>query len=221
VISVGKLSGAVGTFANIDPSIEEYVCRKLRLSPAPASTQVIQRDRHAEVFAALAIVASSLDKFSTEIRHLQRTEVLEVEEFFSAGQKGSSAMPHKRNPVLSENLSGLARLLRGYSVTAMENMALWHERDISHSSAERVIAPTPPSSCTSPRTVPWDDGEAPRLSRPDAKKSREHPRLMYFAARSPRPDREGVLEGIGVRGGPALRDEVMEVRAAARRAPLE
>jgi len=141
VISVGKLSGAVGTFANIDPSVEEYVCRKLRLSPAPASTQVIQRDRHAEVFATLAIVASSLDKFSTEIRHLQRTEVLEVEEFFSAGQKGSSAMPHKRNPVLSENLSGLARLLRGYSVTAMENMALWHERDISHSSAERVIAP--------------------------------------------------------------------------------
>ena len=141
VISVGKISGAVGTFANIDPSVEEYVCRKLRLSPAPVSTQVIQRDRHAEVFAALAIVASSLDKFSTEIRHLQRTEVLEVEEFFSAGQKGSSAMPHKRNPVLSENLSGLSRLLRGYAVAAMENMALWHERDISHSSAERVIAP--------------------------------------------------------------------------------
>ena len=141
VISVGKMSGAVGTFANIDPSVEEYVCRKLRLSPAPASTQVIQRDRHAEVFAALAIVASSLDKFSTEIRHLQRTEVLEVEEFFSAGQKGSSAMPHKRNPVLSENLSGLSRLLRGYSVAAMENMALWHERDISHSSAERIILP--------------------------------------------------------------------------------
>ena len=141
VISVGKISGAVGTFANIDPAVEEFVCRKLRLSPAPASTQVIQRDRHAEVFATLAIVASSLDKFSTEIRHLQRTEVLEVEEFFSVGQKGSSAMPHKRNPVLSENLSGLSRLLRGYSVTAMENMALWHERDISHSSAERVIAP--------------------------------------------------------------------------------
>src|SRR5512135_1417567 len=141
VISVGKISGAVGTFANIDPFVETYVCRKLGLRPAPASTQVIQRDRHAEVFATLAIVASSLDKFSTEIRHLQRTEVLEVEEFFSAGQKGSSAMPHKRNPVLSENISGLSRLLRGYSVTAMENMALWHERDISHSSAERVIAP--------------------------------------------------------------------------------
>jgi adenylosuccinate lyase len=141
VISVGKLSGAVGTFANIDPYVEEYVCRKLRLRPAPASTQIVQRDRHAEVFAAIAIVGSSLDKFATEIRHLQRTEVREVEEFFSEGQKGSSAMPHKRNPVLSENLSGLSRLLRGYSVTALENVALWHERDISHSSAERVIAP--------------------------------------------------------------------------------
>ncbi|HEY7528517.1 MAG TPA: adenylosuccinate lyase, partial [Candidatus Deferrimicrobiaceae bacterium] len=141
VISVGKLSGAVGTFANIDPFVEEYVCRKLGLSPAPASTQVVQRDRHAEVFATLAVVGSSLDKFATEIRHLQRTEVLEAEEYFSEGQKGSSAMPHKRNPVLSENLSGLSRLLRGYSVTAMENVALWHERDISHSSAERVIGP--------------------------------------------------------------------------------
>ncbi|MGE5190818.1 MAG: adenylosuccinate lyase [Gemmatimonadota bacterium] len=141
VISVGKLSGAVGTFANIDPFVEEYVCRKLGLAPAPVSTQVVQRDRHAEVFAAFAVVGSSLDKFATEIRHLQRTEVLEVEEFFSEGQKGSSAMPHKRNPVLSENICGLSRLLRGYAVTAFENVALWHERDISHSSAERVIAP--------------------------------------------------------------------------------
>jgi adenylosuccinate lyase len=141
VISVGKLSGAVGTFANIEPFVEEYVCRKLGLKAAPVSTQVVQRDRHAEVFATIAIVGSSLDKFATEIRHLQRTEVLEAEEYFSEGQKGSSAMPHKRNPVLSENLSGLSRLLRGYSVTAMENVALWHERDISHSSAERVIAP--------------------------------------------------------------------------------
>ena len=141
VISVGKLSGAVGTFASIDPFVEEYVCRKLRLKPAPVSTQIVQRDRHAEVFSMLAVVGSSLDKFSTEIRHLQRTEVLEVEEYFSEGQKGSSAMPHKRNPVLSENISGLSRLLRGYAVTAMENVALWHERDISHSSAERVIGP--------------------------------------------------------------------------------
>ncbi|HEU5359615.1 MAG TPA: adenylosuccinate lyase [Candidatus Deferrimicrobiaceae bacterium] len=140
-ISVGKLSGAVGTFANVDPFVEEYVCRKLGLRPAPASTQIVQRDRHAEVFAVLAVVGSSLEKFATEIRHLQRTEVLEVEERFTEGQKGSSAMPHKRNPVLSENLCGLARLLRGYAVTALENVALWHERDISHSSAERVIAP--------------------------------------------------------------------------------
>jgi len=141
VISVGKLSGAVGTFASIDPSVEEYVCRKLSLRPAPVSTQIVQRDRHAEVFATIAVVGSSLEKFATEIRHLQRTEVREAEESFSKGQKGSSAMPHKRNPVLSENLCGLARLLRGYALTALENVSLWHERDISHSSAERVIAP--------------------------------------------------------------------------------
>jgi len=141
VISVGKLSGAVGTFANIDPFVEEHVCRKLSLAPAPASTQIVQRDRHAEVFTTLAVVGSSLEKFAVEIRHLQRTEVLEAEERFSEGQKGSSAMPHKRNPVLSENLCGLSRLLRGYAVAALENVPLWHERDISHSSAERVIAP--------------------------------------------------------------------------------
>jgi adenylosuccinate lyase len=140
-IAYGKISGAVGTFANIEPQIEEYVCNKTGLKPAPGSTQIIQRDRHAEFFATLAIIASSIDKFAVEIRHLQRTEVLEAEEFFSKGQKGSSAMPHKRNPILSENLSGLARLLRGYSVSAMENVALWHERDISHSSVERVIGP--------------------------------------------------------------------------------
>ncbi len=140
-IAYGKISGAVGTFANIDPHVEEYVCNKTGLKPAPCSTQVIQRDRHAEFFTTLAIIASSIDKFAVEIRHLQRTEVLEAEEFFSKGQKGSSAMPHKRNPVLSENLSGLARLLRGYAVSALENVALWHERDISHSSVERVIGP--------------------------------------------------------------------------------
>jgi adenylosuccinate lyase len=140
-IAYGKLSGAVGTFANIDPQVEEYVCRKAGLKPAPCSTQVLQRDRHAEYFSTLAIVASSIEKFSVEIRHLQRTEVLEAEEFFSKGQKGSSAMPHKRNPVLSENLTGLARLIRGYAVSAMENVALWHERDISHSSVERIIGP--------------------------------------------------------------------------------
>ncbi|HJV35037.1 adenylosuccinate lyase [Geomonas sp.] len=140
-IAYGKLSGAVGTFANIDPQVEEYVCKKAGLKPAPCSTQVLQRDRHAEYFSALAIVASSIEKFAVEIRHLQRTEVLEAEEFFSKGQKGSSAMPHKRNPVLSENLTGLARLIRGYAVSAMENVALWHERDISHSSVERIIGP--------------------------------------------------------------------------------
>ncbi len=140
-ISYGKISGAVGTFANIDPRVEEYVCAKAGLKPAPCSTQIIQRDRHAEFFTTLAIIASSIEKFAVEIRHLQRTEVLEVEEFFSKGQKGSSAMPHKRNPVLSENLTGLARLLRGYAVSAMENVPLWHERDISHSSVERVIGP--------------------------------------------------------------------------------
>ncbi|HEX5773233.1 MAG TPA: adenylosuccinate lyase, partial [Geomobilimonas sp.] len=140
-ISYGKISGAVGTFANIDPRVEEYVCARAGLKPAPCSTQVIQRDRHAEFFSTLAIIASSIEKFAVEIRHLQRTEVLEAEEFFSKGQKGSSAMPHKRNPVLSENLTGLARLIRGYAVSAFENVPLWHERDISHSSVERIIGP--------------------------------------------------------------------------------
>lgn len=140
-VSYGKLAGAVGTFAFIDPSIEEYVCRNLGLKPAPVSTQIVQRDRHAEYFSTLAIIASSIEKFSTEIRHLQRTEVREAEEYFSPGQKGSSAMPHKRNPVLTENLSGLSRLMRSYAAAALENIALWHERDISHSSVERVIAP--------------------------------------------------------------------------------
>jgi adenylosuccinate lyase len=138
---VGKISGAVGTFAHLDPDIEETVCRRLGLDAARASTQTLQRDRHAEYVCTLAIIGSSLDKFATEIRHLQRTEVREVEEPFAAGQKGSSAMPHKRNPVKCEQISGLSRLLRGYAVTALENMPLWHERDISHSSAERVILP--------------------------------------------------------------------------------
>ena len=140
-VSYGKISGAVGTFAFIDPFVEEYVCQKLGLKPAPVSSQIVQRDRHAEYFTTLAIIASSLDKFAQEIRLLQRTEVREAEEFFSTGQKGSSAMPHKRNPVLSENVSGLSRLVRSYAVAALEDVALWHERDISHSSVERVIAP--------------------------------------------------------------------------------
>ncbi|MGA9750219.1 MAG: adenylosuccinate lyase [Acidobacteriota bacterium] len=140
-IGVGKLSGAVGTFAHLPPALEELVCRRLGLKPDPISTQVIQRDRHAEVIAALALTGTTLEKIATEIRHLQKTELREVEEPFSKGQKGSSAMPHKRNPVGCENITGLARLLRSYLVPAYENVALWHERDISHSSAERVILP--------------------------------------------------------------------------------
>jgi adenylosuccinate lyase len=141
VISYGKLSGAVGTFANVPPKIETFVCKKLGLKPAKISTQILQRDRHAQYFTCLAILAGSLEKIATEIRHLQRTEVLEVEEAFGKGQKGSSAMPHKKNPIGSENISGLARLVRSNALASLENMALWHERDISHSSVERVIGP--------------------------------------------------------------------------------
>lgn len=140
-VAYGKISGAMGTFANVEPAVEEFVCEKLGLKPDPVSTQIVQRDRHAHFFSTLAIIASSIEQVAVEIRHLQRTEVYEAEEYFSPGQKGSSAMPHKRNPVLTENLSGLARLLRGFAVTALENVPLWHERDISHSSAERFIAP--------------------------------------------------------------------------------
>jgi adenylosuccinate lyase len=140
-VATCAISGAVGTFANIDPRVEEHVARKMGLTPEPVSTQVIPRDRHAMYFSVLAVIASSLERLATEVRHLQRTEVLEAEEFFSPGQKGSSAMPHKRNPVLSENLTGLARLVRSSVMPALENVALWHERDISHSSVERGIAP--------------------------------------------------------------------------------
>jgi adenylosuccinate lyase len=140
-IATGAISGAVGTFANIDPAVEEHVCAQLGLIPEPISTQVIPRDRHAMFFATLGVIASSIENIATEIRHMQRTEVLEAEEFFSKGQKGSSAMPHKRNPVLTENLTGLARLVRMAVIPAMENVTLWHERDISHSSVERMIGP--------------------------------------------------------------------------------
>ncbi|MGC1270038.1 MAG: adenylosuccinate lyase [Croceibacterium sp.] len=140
-IATCAISGAVGTFANIAPEVEEYVAEKLGLAPEPISTQVIPRDRHAMFFAVLGVIASSIERLAIEVRHLQRTEVLEAEEYFSPGQKGSSAMPHKRNPVLTENLTGLARMVRGYAVPAMENVALWHERDISHSSVERYIGP--------------------------------------------------------------------------------
>ena len=141
IVRVGQLSGAVGTHAHLDPFVEQYVCSRLGLKPATISTQILQRDRHAEYVAALALVGASVERWAQEFRHLQRTEVHEVEEFFGKGQKGSSAMPHKKNPIIGERLCGMARLLRGYAVTALENVALWHERDISHSSAERVILP--------------------------------------------------------------------------------
>lgn len=140
-IATCAISGAVGTFANIDPSVEEHVAKAMGLAAEPVSTQVVPRDRHAMYFATLGVIASSIERVSTEVRHLQRTEVLEAEEFFSPGQKGSSAMPHKRNPILTENLTGLARMVRSYALPAMENVALWHERDISHSSVERMIGP--------------------------------------------------------------------------------
>ncbi len=140
-VSVGKISGAVGTFSNLNPKVEEWVCRKLKLKPAPVSSQIIQRDRHAEFLTTLALIASSIEKFATEIRSLQRTEILELEEGFSKGQKGSSAMPHKRNPITCERLCGLARLVRTNACASLENITLWHERDISHSSVERVIIP--------------------------------------------------------------------------------
>ncbi|MFC2094047.1 adenylosuccinate lyase [Bacteroidota bacterium] len=143
-ISVGQISGAVGTFEHLTPKVEEFVCEKMGLKPAPVSTQVIQRDIHAQFMGVLAIIGATLEKISVEVRHLQRTEVLEVEEFFSKGQKGSSAMPHKRNPIVSERVSGLARILRSNSISSLENVALWHERDISHSSVERI---TIPDSC--------------------------------------------------------------------------
>ena len=141
VISVGQISGAVGTYEHISPEVEQFVCKKLGLKTTNISTQILQRDRHAEYMSAMAIIASSIEKFTTEIRHLQKTETLELEEYFSAGQKGSSAMPHKKNPILSERLSGMARVMRGNALAAFENISLWHERDISHSSVERIIIP--------------------------------------------------------------------------------
>ena len=141
IVRVGQLSGAVGTHAHLHPRVESYVCQKLKLKPASISTQILQRDRHAEYVSSIALAGSSIERWAVEFRHLQRTEVLEVEEYFGDGQKGSSAMPHKKNPIIGERLTGMARLLRGYALTAMENVALWHERDISHSSAERVLLP--------------------------------------------------------------------------------
>ena len=147
-ISVGKLSGAIGTYSNIDPFVEKYVCEKLGLTPVPIANQVVQRDRHAFYLSTIAVCGATLEKMATEVRHLQRTEVREAEEYFAPGQKGSSAMPHKRNPITCEKICGLARVLRGNAEAAIENVALWHERDISHSSVERIILPDSPSCWT-------------------------------------------------------------------------
>ena len=191
-IATCAISGAVGTFANIDPRVEEHVAKALGLKPEPVSTQVIPRDRHAMYFATLGVVASRIERLATEIRHLQRTEVLEAEEFFSEGQKGSSAMPHKRNPVLTENLTGLARMVRAYAMPAMENVALWHERDISHSSVERMIGPD--------ATITLDfalarlagvDRQAGGLPREHAAEPRPPGRPRPLAARAARADAEG------------------------------
>ena len=191
-VATCAISGAVGTFANVPPAIEEHVAGELGLSVEPTSTQVIPRDRHAMFFATLAVIASSIERLAIEIRHLQRTEVLEAEEYFSPGQKGSSAMPHKRNPVLTENLTGLARIVRSYALPAMEDVALWHERDISHSSVERFIGPD--------ATITLDFALARltgvidklrRLSRADAEEPRSHGRPRSLAAGASRPDPGG------------------------------
>ena len=186
-VATCAISGAVGTFAQVPPAVEEHVAAELGLSVEPVSTQVIPRDRHAMFFATLGVIASSIERLATEVRHLQRTEVLEAEEYFSPGQKGSSAMPHKRNPVLTENLTGLARMVRGYVTPALENVALWHERDISHSSVERFIGPDATITLDFAFGAPLRrDRQAPRLPRADAEEPRPHGRPRSLAARAAR-----------------------------------
>ena len=210
-VATCALSGAVGTFANIDPRVEAYVADKMGLTPEPVSTQVIPRDRHAMYFSILAVVASSVERLATEIRHLQRTEVLEAEEFFSAGQKGSSAMPHKRNPVLSENLTGLARMVRAYSIPALENVALWHERDISHSSVERMIGPdatvTLDFALVAPRRR---HRQARRLPREHAEEPRQARRPAQFPARAAGADAGRLFARGRLLAGAAQRHEDVE-----------
>ena len=198
-VSYGKISGAVGTYAHVPPFVEEYVCAKVGLKPAPISTQILPRDYYAEFFTTLAIIGSSLEKLATEIRHLQRTEVGEAEEFFQAGQTGSSAMPHKRNPIGSENISGLARLLRGYALSALENIPLWHERDISHSSVERVIGPD--------STILLDYmlgahhqplPEPGRLPRADAKEHGPYRGSLSFGGHNAQPRKKGPYQAGGL-----------------------
>ena len=207
-VATCAISGAVGTFANVPPRVEEHVADGARPDAEPVSTQVIPRDRHAMFFATLGVIASSIERLATEIRHLQRTEVLEAEEYFSPGQKGSSAMPHKRNPVLTENLTGLARMVRGYVTPALENVALWHERDISHSSVERFIGPD--------ATITLDFAlarlterrrQAARLSRADAEEPRPHGRPGPLAARAAGADPGRAQPRGQLCAGPAQRDE--------------
>ena len=225
VVSVGKLSGAVGTFAHLPPSVEADVCRRLGLAPAPVASQVIQRDRHAELMAALAITAASLEKFALEIRGLQKTEIGEVEEPFAKGQKGSSAMPHKRNPIGCEQIVGLARLLRGNAHAAIENIALWHERDISHSSVERVILPDSFIALDHMlrRFTRIVHGHG-RLPGADAREPRSLARGGVFRIRAARARGEGRLARAGLRMGAAQRDAILRRAArlqgaAARRSP--
>ena len=223
-INVGKLSGAVGTFAHLDPSIEAAVCARLGLEPAPVSSQVIQRDRHAELLSALAIAAASLEKFALEIRGLQKTEIGEIEEPFETGQKGSSAMPHKRNPIGCEQIVGLARLLRGNAMAAMENVALWHERDISHSSVERVILPDSFIALDHVlrrfTRIVREDG---RLPRAHAREPRPVARRRLLGHRAARAGAAGRVARAGLRVGAAQRDALVPgaaaVQAAAARRP--
>ncbi len=215
VVAVGKISGAVGMFAHLDPAIEESVCRRLGLAPAPVSSQVIQRDRHAELMTALAILAASLEKFALEIRGLQKTEIGEVEEPFGRGQKGSSAMPHKRNPIGCEQVTGLARLIRANAMAALENVALWHERDISHSSVERVILPDSFIALDHMlRRFTQDCRRHGRVSRSDEGESRPLARRRVLGQRAAGAGAPGRLARAGVRMGSAERDAV--VRGAAR-----
>ena len=207
-VATCAISGAIGTFANVPPSVEEHVAKELGLTPEPVSTQVIPRDRHAMFFATLGVIASSIERLATEIRHLQRTEVLEAEEYFAPGQKGSSAMPHKRNPVLTENLTGLARVVRGYVTPALENVALWHERDISHSSVERFIGPDATITLDFALAQADERGrQAARLPRADGQEPRPHGRPHSFAARAARPHPGGLEPRGQLCAGPAQRDE--------------
>ena len=218
-LRVGKLSGAVGTYAAAEPSVERVACERLGLEPAPSSTQILQRDRHAELLSALALVASSLDRFATEIRHLARTEVREVEEPFGRGQKGSSAMPHKRNPITAERICGIARVVRANAIVGLENVALWHERDISHSSAERVVlARLLPGGRLHARSLFVAHGRARRARGANACEPRLQPRPLLQSAPAARSRRVGSLPRRGLPARAAKRDACVGRRARLPRA---